>query len=155
MLEVDVLIEDDGWQSLDAEALCTRCAEAVMAENPEFMRDGVVAILLTTDGVVQALNRDFRGKDKATNVLSFPADEQGLPPGEAVPLGDIAIALGVTTTESGEKKISLDDHLAHLVVHGLLHLFGYDHIDDADAEEMEDLERRILARLGLADPYAE
>ena len=100
----------------------------------------------------RALNRDYRGKDYATNVLSFPAE---LPPGIALPLiGDLAICAPVVLREAAEQAKRPRDHWAHLTVHGVLHLLGYDHIDDDEAEAMETLETRILAGLGIADPYA-
>ncbi len=98
------------------------------------------------------LNREYRGKDYATNVLSFPAE---LPPGMTLPLiGDLAICAPVVTREAAEQNKLVRDHWAHMTVHGVLHLLGYDHIEDADAEAMEALETRILAGLGIADPYA-
>jgi probable rRNA maturation factor len=100
----------------------------------------------------QALNRDYRGKDYATNVLSFPAE---LPPGVDLPLiGDLAICAPVVAREAAEQGKKPRDHWAHLTIHGTLHLLGYDHIEDAEAEAMEALETRILAGLGIADPYA-
>jgi len=100
----------------------------------------------------RALNRDYRGKDYATNVLSFPAE---LPPGVALPLiGDLAICAPVVLREAGEQAKLPRDHWAHLTIHGVLHLLGYDHIEDGEAEAMEALETRILASLGIADPYA-
>ena len=100
----------------------------------------------------RALNRDYRGKDYATNVLSFEAD---LPPGLKLPLiGDMVICAPVVAREAAEQGKQARDHWAHLTVHGVLHLLGYDHIEDGEAEVMEALERRILARLGIADPYA-
>lgn len=99
----------------------------------------------------RALNRDYRGKDYATNVLSFPAE---LPPGIALPLiGDLAICAPVVAREAAEQGKAPRDHWAHMTVHGVLHLLGYDHIEDAEAEAMEALETRILAGLGIADPY--
>ncbi|NII71605.1 putative rRNA maturation factor [Dyella sp. SG562] len=100
----------------------------------------------------RALNRDYRGKDYATNVLSFPAE---LPPGVALPLiGDLAICAPVVAREAAEQGKAPRDHWAHMTVHGVLHLLGYDHLEDAEAEAMEALETRILAGLGIADPYA-
>ena len=109
---------------------------------------GGVVILLADDAALQRLNRDFRGKDKPTNVLSFPAPAN--PEGH---LGDIAIAYGVTAREAEPAGKSLADHAAHLAVHGVLHLLGYDHQTTAEAEVMESLERATLAALGIADPY--
>ena len=99
----------------------------------------------------QALNRDYRGKDYPTNVLSFPAE---LPPGVALPLiGDLAICAPVVAREAAEQGKKPAQHWAHMTVHGVLHLLGFDHMEDADAERMESLEKRILASLGIADPY--
>lgn len=99
----------------------------------------------------RALNRDYRGKDYATNVLSFPAE---LPPGLNLPLmGDLVICAPVVVREAAEQSKPARHHWAHMTVHGVLHLLGYDHIEDAEAEQMEALETRILAGLGIADPY--
>ncbi|UGB47423.1 rRNA maturation RNase YbeY [Frateuria edaphi] len=111
-----------------------------------------VAIRIVDTDEGQALNRDYRGKDYATNVLSFPAE---LPPGVDLPLiGDLAICAPVVAREANEQGKKPRDHWAHLTVHGTLHLLGYDHIENAQAEAMEALETRILAGLGIADPYA-
>ncbi|RDJ00165.1 rRNA maturation RNase YbeY [Dyella solisilvae] len=108
-----------------------------------------IRIVDTQEG--RELNRDYRGKDYATNVLSFPVE---LPPGVKLPLiGDLAICAPVVTREAAEQGKTARDHWAHLTVHGVLHLLGYDHIDDAEAEQMEALETRILAGLGIDDPY--
>lgn len=109
-----------------------------------------IRIVDTDEG--RALNRDYRGKDYATNVLSFPAE---LPPGIDLPLiGDLAICAPVVAREATEQGKRPRDHWAHMTVHGVLHLLGHDHIDDAEAEAMEALETRILAGLGITDPYA-
>jgi probable rRNA maturation factor len=110
-----------------------------------------VSIVLTTDAAVRRLNCVYRGKDKPTNVLSFPAD---VPPGTSGLLGDVVIAYGVAARESRAESKELQAHLAHLVVHGVLHLLGYDHEQDKDAVVMERLESDIMARMGFADPYA-
>jgi probable rRNA maturation factor len=108
-----------------------------------------IRIVGTREG--RTLNRDYRGKDYATNVLSFPTE---LPPGVTLPLiGDLAICAPVVTREAAEQGKAARDHWAHMTVHGILHLLGYDHIEDAQAEAMEALETRILAHLGIADPY--
>ncbi len=108
-----------------------------------------IRIVDTDEG--RMLNREYRGKDYATNVLSFPAE---LPPGVTLPLiGDLAICAPVVAREAAEQGKAARDHWAHLTVHGVLHLLGYDHIEDAEAEAMEALETRILAGLGIADPY--
>ncbi len=114
-----------------------------------------VSILLTDDAQVRQLNRDYRKKDQPTNVLSFPAldDDTPIPPEGPVLLGDVIIARETTEREAYEESKSLKNHVSHLVVHGVLHLLGYDHIEDDEAEEMESLERSILGALGVPDPY--
>ena len=109
-----------------------------------------VTVLLTDDASIRDLNARFRGKDQPTNVLSFPAPETAAPH-----LGDIALAYGVCAREAEAQGKSLQHHLMHLTAHGVLHLLGYDHETDAEAEEMEGMERAILATLGVSDPYAE
>ena len=132
-----------------AEALAVRAAEAVLSQAADAPAAADVVILLADDEAVRELNSRFRGQDKATNVLSFPA-----PPNPEGHLGDIALAFGVCAREAEAQGKGIGDHLQHLVAHGALHLLGYDHTDDADAEQMEGLERVILAGLGVADPYA-
>ena len=118
-----------------------------------------ISVVLADDATVQALNRDWRGKDKPTNVLSFATlddDEAPVVPGAPLLLGDIILAYGTCRAEADELGKPLRDHLSHLVVHGVLHLLGYDHEEDeAEAEEMEALETSILAGQGIADPYAQ
>jgi probable rRNA maturation factor len=140
---IDIEIEDGAWTASlpDAEAVCRRAAEAAAAAG--------VVILLTDDATLRDLNARFRGKDAATNVLSFPA-----PPSAGAHLGDIALAYGVCAREATEQGKPLASHLQHLVIHGVLHLMGYDHEADADAERMEARERELLASLGVPDPYA-
>ena len=110
-------------------------------------------MVLSDDSAVRALNRDHRGKDAPTNVLSFPPAL--VPPAGARPLGDVILAYETVRREALEQGKAAADHLRHLVVHGVLHLSGYDHETEAEAEEMEQLEREILAGLGIADPYAD
>ena len=145
-LEVEVEVADPRWLSLDPalEALVTRAATAALAEQ-----SGEISILLTDDAALKALNHRFRGQDKATNVLSFPAAATARPH-----LGDLALGLEVCQAEAQASGKAFSDHLSHLIVHGALHLIGHDHQDEAEAEVMEGLERVILARLGLSDPYA-
>lgn len=115
-----------------------------------------VSVVLGDDALLQQLNADYRGKDKPTNVLSFPSDllqENTLPPGEVIPLGDIILSLDTLTREAADLDIDVADHFTHLLVHGMLHLMGFDHEQDDDAEQMEALETDILARMGIADPY--
>lgn len=145
------LIEDDGdWSKLkEAEAVVAQAANAVARELGRRSPAGVVTVALSSDAHVQALNKRFRNKDKPTNVLSFPAGG-GAPPGS---LGDIVMAAETVEREAAEQDLSLRHHVQHLVVHGILHLLGYDHIDANDAERMEALEIKILSRLDIANPY--
>ncbi|MFZ3007126.1 MAG: rRNA maturation RNase YbeY [Phenylobacterium sp.] len=144
---IDVEIEDETWARdlPDAQALVVAAAEAALAGA---QREGSVVVLLTDDAGVQDLNSRFRGKDAPTNVLSFPA-----PPNPEDHLGDVALAHGVCVREAAEQGKSLAHHLQHLVAHGVLHLVGYDHETDDDAEDMEGLERVVMAGLGAPDPY--
>ena len=142
---IEVELDDEAWAAAlpDVEAL-TRAAAAVALDRP-----GDLAVLLTGDAAVRDLNARFRGRDASTNILSFPAA-----PSAAPHLGDIALACGVCAREAAAQGKPLAHHLQHLVVHGVLHLLGSDHHDDAEAEGMEAAERAILARLGVPDPYA-
>lgn len=143
---IAVEIEDDAWTAAVADAEARVQAAAVAAlEGGE----GEVVVLLTDDAAVRELNQRFRGKDRPTNVLSFPAPETARPH-----LGDLVLASGVCNAEAAEQGKTVADHLTHLVVHGVLHLLGHDHEDAAEAETMEARERAILASLGVADPYA-
>ena len=132
--------------------------DAVMAAASELSTaDGEVSIVLTDDSAIARLNRDWRGIDKPTNVLSFPAlQPEGARGAQDAPrmLGDIAIAYETMRREADDEAKPFDHHLSHLAVHGFLHLVGYDHENDDDAEAMEALEREVLAQLGIPDPYA-
>lgn len=142
---IDIEIEDEAWS-----AALPRAADVVLAAAQAALEArGGVTILLTDDDSVAELNERFRGKAGPTNVLSFPA-----PDNPEAHLGDIALAWGVCAREAAEQDKPLAHHLQHLVAHGVLHLLGYDHLTEAEAEEMEALERRILAGLGVPDPYA-
>jgi probable rRNA maturation factor len=146
--DIDIEVEDDRWTAAlpDAEPLARAAAQKAL-DQVEF--DGGLAILLTDDETVRDLNARFRNKDKPTNVLSFPSR---LNP--EAHLGDVALAFGVCLAEAAAQGKPLANHLQHLVAHGVLHLVGYDHETDAEAAEMEDLERVVLAELGVPDPYA-
>jgi probable rRNA maturation factor len=148
-LAIDVVIESDRWrQSDDAAAVARRAvmeAAAVLSTEP-----AELAIVLTDDSAMRALNRAWRGVDKATNVLSFPTQRSG----ETPPLlGDIVLAYETIAREARSEHKPFAHHLAHLAVHGFLHLLGYDHERRADAEAMEQAERDILQRLAIPDPY--
>lgn len=153
MISFDASVEAEGWDEVDFETILANCNSCLALERPDGLRSGEVSILFTSDEAVQVLNRDWRGKDKPTNVLSFPADDFPAMDGVPVPLGDIALAYETCAREAGEKEVTVFDHLTHLILHGILHLLGYDHLTDEEATEMEDLERRLLARLEIADPY--
>ena len=143
-MTVDVEIEHDAWLEAlpDVEARVRRAGEAALGKVK-----GEVVVLLSDDMAVQALNARFRNKDKPTNVLSYPSGEREF-------LGDMVLARQTVGREAREQRKSPADHFPPLVVHGTLHLLGYDHeTGEADAERMEALERRVLARLGIADPY--
>lgn len=154
MAVVDIIMEDEGWGSLaDAETVASAAMEAALAACGLALRtDAEVSVLLTGDAAVADLNRRWRGKDGPTNVLSFPAAGPADLPLSPM-IGDIALAYGTCRREAEEQRRPLLDHLQHLVVHGALHLAGHDHLTDADAERMEALEVKILAGLGVPDPY--
>ena len=139
----------------DSSVVVQQCLEAIVeVVSPCVDGDDVLlSVKLSDDAEVQAMNRDFRGFDKPTNVLSFPVWDED-PDEEKLYLGDIIIARETLEREAGEQSVSVLAHLQHLIIHGVLHLFGFDHIEDAEAEVMEDLEIRILARLGVDNPYA-
>jgi len=166
MTLVDCLLEDSRWQALKLEALAEKAAKAALAELGLPVKGYEISLLGCSDTRIAALNADFRGKPQPTNVLSWPSEDRAPaapgtrpalpPPGGAIPveLGDIALAYETCTREAAEAGRPPSAHVTHLVVHGVLHLFGFDHETDADAEVMEGLETAILAKLGLPDPYA-
>lgn len=145
---IDVEVEDSAWTAALAQAEMLARGAALAALDREGAAHEDVTILLTDDESVRELNAQFRHQDTPTNVLSFPA-----PDNPERFLGDIALAYGVCVREAEEQGKPLAHHLQHLTVHGVLHLLGYDHIGDDEAEVMEDLERAVLADLGVPDPY--
>ena len=155
----EVIVVADGWHSEpDAEAIIQRAVATAAETVNAGLGEAELAVMLTDDSGIRTLNLNWRGIDKPTNVLSFPA----LPPtGAGGPddaprmLGDIAIAYETTRREADDEQKPFDHHLSHLAVHGFLHLIGYDHEKDDDAEIMEALEQEILAQLGIPDPYAD
>ncbi len=194
-VEIALSIEDERWEAsvADVEMLCERSARSALAaahaQDPDWLPAGPIemSVILADDDTVQELNKNYRGKDKPTNVLSFAlyadgGDEEGeeedyegedqeedgpdgepddgdvefLSPDAPVPviLGDVILAFETVEREAREQRKAFADHLAHLVTHGVLHLLGYDHIEDSEAEQMERLETQILSGLGIADPYA-
>lgn len=154
-MSLDVLVEHEEWREVPAlEAHAQKCFDTVMASEIKSVRQGSVAVLLTGDDHIQSLNRDYREIDKPTNVLSFPSDFPSIE-GELTPLGDIVLAWETCKREATEKSIPLEHHFSHLLIHGLLHLFGYDHLGEAEAVEMEGHETRLLSKLGVPDPYSD
>lgn len=152
-LAVEVAVETGGWAETleEPERFCAHVLAAAAGDAPA---PGAVSVLLAADDAIRDLNARFRGKDKPTNVLSFPSPAAG-PPGELRFYGDIALALETVRREAHVQGKTLDGHVAHLLVHGFLHLIGHDHQNDAEAERMETRERAILATLGYPDPYRE
>ena len=155
MIDIDISVEAGGWP--DEASLRDMAVRAVNAAFAELGLDGTAAtelsLLFTDDAHVRVLNRDWRGKDKPTHVLSFPAFVAA--PGGPLPpmLGDIVLAHETVSSEAALEHTPFEHHLSHLIVHGLLHLLGYDHESGPDAEKMEALERSVLARLAIPDPY--
>lgn len=163
---VDTVIEDARWQVLGLPVLAERAARGVMAELGLPRTGFAICVMGCDDARIAALNAGFRGKPQPTNVLSWPSEERGAATPGAAPdlpepgsaddpeeLGDIAIAYDTCAAEAAAQGKPMADHVAHLVVHGILHLLGYDHEDDADATVMEAIEIRVLAQLGVANPY--
>ncbi len=160
-LDIQISVEDGGWP--DEETLFA-LSEKVLQAAASFLSEEEkqpfpplpveISLVFTDDESIRQINAEWRQKDKPTNVLSFPAYplEPGGKPGPM--LGDIVIARETVAREAVDLDKDFDDHLTHLMVHGFLHLFGYDHLEKEEAEEMEGLETRILAALGLSDPYA-
>ena len=139
---IDIAIESEGWP--DYEMLAAQAVEAVSAEL-ESPREGELSLVLSNDAQVQVLNKTYRDKDKPTNVLSFPQT--------GALLGDIVLARETISREAAEKKISFEAHVTHLIIHGWLHLQGFDHLTDETAAEMESIEISALATLSIDNPY--
>ena len=164
-MTLDIAIDADAewdsshdWASLARSAATAAIAESAFPQLGQGQRPVELSVRLTGDEEVRALNSEWRGKDKPTNVLSFPMVEENeletaAQAGPELMLGDIILAKGVCAAEAADKGLPLESHAAHLMVHGTLHLLGYDHMDDDSAADMEAREIRALARLGIADPY--
>lgn len=156
-LAITIIAEDGDWTAFGAvEEFVARAGRAVAADPRQAIAPGSEAnVVLASDALVRRLNSRYRGKDAPTNVLSFPFQvPPGADPHSHTLLGDVVLACETVAREAAERAIAPGHHLQHLVVHGLLHLLGHDHQDDAEAEAMERLETEILARIGIADPYA-
>ena len=152
-LEVAFVVNADGWPDGLDQIADTAIHEALTQSKARMAGVAEVTVVLTDDAEQHELNKQWRGFDKSTNVLSFPQLEPFTPVMGLV--GDITLARETVEKEAGEMGITLQAHFTHLVVHGFLHLLGYDHIEEADAAKMESLETTILATLGIADPYAD
>jgi probable rRNA maturation factor len=160
----DIIIEDTRWVDINLHQLCDSAFDAVLADL-NLSSDWDISVLACNDDKIAVLNEEFRGKPVPTNVLSWPAFDLAPLTAGAMPhppvlddfgesgLGDIAISFGTCLREAGEQQITISDHTTHLLMHGLLHLLGYDHETDADAALMEGLESRLLEKLGINDPY--
>lgn len=144
MITLELLTDDESWE--DTAQLKKICLKGLNAANQR--HSGEVTILLTSDEKMCELNRQFRNRDKPTDVLAFPADETIAPY-----LGDIAIGFGVASKDATDSNKSLHNHIAHLAIHGFLHLIGYDHQTDEDYNVMQNLERSALESIGIPDPY--
>ncbi len=149
---VDIAVESPLWDAFEAASALAETAigTALRHANAKLHAGAEISLLLCDDAFIRSLNARWRGQDRPTNVLSFPAAAD---PATAPILGDIAIAYETMAREAEEEGKSLPAHFSHLIVHGVLHLIGYDHQDEAEAEVMERLEREILAKLGIEDPY--
>lgn len=161
--DIDIMVDSDAWSAVeDLPSVVRRSIEAAVETGGfDWPKGAELSVLFCDDAAIRVLNRTWRGIDKPTNVLSFPAGEPaqdgaGLPHQPSGPrlLGDIAVAFETTRREAEHDGKPLADHLSHLLVHGFLHLLDHDHENEADASLMETLETSILARLGIADPYA-
>jgi probable rRNA maturation factor len=151
-MDLKVDVEDERWTAIAQLEEKLRAAASGVAMRQSF--DGEINLILVDDAAMQELNKTWRGKDKPTNVLSFPAPAGlTMPPGEKPPLGDIAMGYDTLAREAARDHKTLSDHMVHLFIHGLLHLLGHDHETETEALEMEALEVDILSGLGIANPY--
>jgi probable rRNA maturation factor len=154
MIEIDITVESGEWTD-GAEALAEAAVRAALAKTSPSPEQGEVSVVLADDAFVQKLNKEYRGKDAPTNVLSFHQFEPEELKAQRgyVALGDIIVAYETVAREAAAQNKRFEDHLTHLFIHGTLHLLGYDHIDDDEAEVMEALEIKILAGMGIKNPY--
>ena len=153
---VDVQVACDNKEIPSNTEIASWVTRALLATGRKFDAGTELSVRVVDKGEIQALNRDYREQDKPTNVLSFPAGEvAGLPPEAAVVLGDLVVCADIVSQEADEQGKPVADHWAHMLVHGTLHLLGYDHGDDSEAAAMEGLETQTLTQYGLRDPYGE
>lgn len=161
--EIDVSLLEPEWKAsfLDVEEIARQAVELTFEvatmPRPLFGKPLEASIVLANDDLVQVLNREYRGKDKPTNVLSFAAMDAGgpVPDGASVPIGDVIVSYQTIEREAAEQEKFFKDHFTHMVVHGTLHLLGYDHENEDEANIMEALEIRILERMNIQNPYAD
>lgn len=160
-LEIDISLQDPMWETIpDVEKLVHRAVETAInsAHLPREVadKDLEISIVLANDDLVQVLNKEYRGQDKPTNVLTFASIDNDEPQiGDEYNLGDVILSFQTLERESQEQDKFMNDHFFHLLVHGTLHILGYDHIEEDDANTMETLEIRILEKLGIQNPYIE
>lgn len=149
-VSIDIAVQDEAWRltEIDLSELCDRSVAGALAEL-DHIPTGELSIAFIDDAAIQVLNRDYRGKDNPTNVLSFPVEKLENNP----MLGDVVLGRETIMREAETQGKTLADHLSHLIVHGFLHLLGYDHIDEAQAAEMEAIEIKALAQMGIDNPY--
>ncbi len=153
-MTVVIDVEDEAWNAIpDLEELARSAIAAGLAAEGVAAGGHELSLVFTSDSAMAEINRDWRGQDKPTNVLSFPVDGMPVPAGEPRPLGDIVLAFGTVKREAGEQGKPLPHHAAHLMIHGLLHLLGHGHDGESDAEAMERREIEILKGLGISNPY--
>ena len=152
-MQIEVIVRSARWRKRPTAQTVVKTA-VLAAAKAVSTPPGELAIVLSDDSAIRALNRDWRGKDAPTNVLSFPAAAVGKAGAASPYIGDIVIAYRTVAREAVAERKPFNHHLAHLAIHGFLHLLGYDHENDRDAQKMERLERRILKRLAIPDPYA-
>ena len=152
---IDILVKKSAWNRIAniRDDIHMAVTAALVATGKEGNEPVSVAVLLTGDDEIREFNKRFRQVDKPTNVLAFPAPEELVDMGEMRALGDVVLAYDTTSREAAGQAIDLSDHLTHLVIHGMLHLLGYDHLSDDEAEAMEALESRIMSALGRPDPH--
>ena len=154
--EIDIVLQAGDWPD-EAEILdivSNAIAATVDTAKLRFPNEAELSVVLSNDEQVQILNKSWRKIDRPTNVLSFPVEDVAIGEMPGLLLGDIVLSIETITKEAAEQGISFNNHLSHLVIHGFLHIFGYDHIEDQEAEQMEALETACLGRLGIANPYA-
>jgi len=153
---IDITIEYDAWSKLDGlkNQIKTAAQAAVFERKDDFKSRAELSILLTSDEVIRQLNATYRGQDKPTNVLSFGGEPEAWSQNRNFLLGDIVLGYQTIKTEAEQQQKNINNHVSHLIVHGVLHLLGYDHRDDESADDMERIEINILKGIGIENPYS-